>query len=71
LPVHATTAAPDACPALTKTGVGVPGTVASVTGADHVVAALAAAGIMAPAAATPPASTIAASLRRDLSALTS
>ena len=71
LPVHATTAVPDACPALTKTGVGAPGTVASVTGADHVVAAPAAAGIMAPAAATPPASTIAASLRRDLPALAS
>jgi len=40
LPVHATTAVPDACPAVTRADMGAPATVASVTGADHVVAAL-------------------------------
>jgi hypothetical protein len=66
LSVHAVTAVPELCPAVTKAGDGVPGTVASVTGADHVVPALAAAaGTMTPAMATPPASTAAASPRRD------
>jgi hypothetical protein len=69
LPVHATTAVPDACPAVTSVGVGVPGTVASVTGADHVVAALAAAGAMTPATTTPVASTAAGNTRRHLAGL--
>jgi hypothetical protein len=60
-PVHATTAVPDACPAVTRAGVGVPFTVPSVTGTDHVVAAVAVAGIMAPATTTPPASAAATS----------
>jgi hypothetical protein len=63
--VHATSAAPDACPAVTRAGVGVPFTVPSVTGVDHVVAALAAAGIKAPVTSTPAASTAAVNLPRD------
>jgi hypothetical protein len=66
LPVHATTAVPDARPAVTKAGDGVPGTVASVTGANHVVVAVAVAGTRAPATAMPPASTAAVSPRRDV-----
>lgn len=69
-PVHATTAVPDTCPAVTSAGAGVPFTVPSVIGADHVVAALAAAGTIAPIATTPLASAT-ASRRRNLTILES
>ena len=71
LPVHATTAVPDACPAVTRAGEGVPGTVASASGADQVVPAPATPGIRAPVTATPVANTTAGNTRRNLPGLES